>query len=164
MVASEEIFKSSTEVEMLILSRKENETIRINDDVIVSVVAIRGDKVRIGFDAPKSVVIHRGEIYEAIQRTTQEEDASVKFPNLDIAQKMREYADAIEGLNFPVNLHLETFFLKPIQVEQFKVAFAEADFESNSYKGESWLKAIPIDRRVSITAYSPRQNAVEVPA
>ncbi|MFO0383733.1 MAG: carbon storage regulator CsrA, partial [Pirellula sp.] len=69
---------------MLILSRKENETVRINDEVVVSGVAIRGDKVRIGFDAPKSVVIHRGEIYDAIQRTTQVEDASVKFPNLDV--------------------------------------------------------------------------------
>lgn len=149
---------------MLILSRKTMETIRINDDITMCVVAIRGDKVRIGFDAPKSVVIHRGEIYDAIQQTTQAENVPSCMPNLEVAQKMREYADAIEGLGFPVNCHLETFYLKPIQVEQLKEAFAEAGFESNSYKGESWLKAMPIDRRVSITAYSPRPNAVEVPA
>ena len=53
---------------MLVLSRKRNEWIKINDNVSIVVVEIRGDKVRIGFDAPKDVSIQRKEIYDAIQR------------------------------------------------------------------------------------------------
>lgn len=51
---------------MLVLSRKKNETIVINNDVIVTVVEIRGDKVRLGIVAPKDVAVHREEVYEAI--------------------------------------------------------------------------------------------------
>lgn len=51
---------------MLVLSRKKNESIIINDHIIVTVVEIRGDKVRLGIDAPKDVSVHRREVYEAI--------------------------------------------------------------------------------------------------
>lgn len=51
---------------MLVLSRKKNESIIINNDVIVTVVEIRGDKVRLGIVAPKDVPVHREEVYEAI--------------------------------------------------------------------------------------------------
>jgi carbon storage regulator len=53
---------------MLVLSRKINETIIINDNIVVTVVDIRGDKVRLGIDAPKDVPVHRQEVYEAIKR------------------------------------------------------------------------------------------------
>lgn len=53
---------------MLVLSRKKNETIRIADDVTITVVDIRGDKVRIGIEAPKEIPVHRGEVYSAICR------------------------------------------------------------------------------------------------
>lgn len=53
---------------MLVLSRRKEETIMIGDDVVVTVVDIRGDKVRLGFEAPKDVTIHRREVYDAIQR------------------------------------------------------------------------------------------------
>lgn len=53
---------------LLILSRKRNETIRINDDITIYVVEIRDDKVRIGIEADKSVQVHRGEVYDAIQK------------------------------------------------------------------------------------------------
>ncbi len=53
---------------MLVLSRKKNESIVINDDITIVVVEIRGDKVRLGVDAPKEVPVHRREVYEAIQR------------------------------------------------------------------------------------------------
>jgi len=53
---------------MLILSRKKNESIVINDDVTVTVVDIRGDKVWLGVDAPKEVPVHRREVYDAIRR------------------------------------------------------------------------------------------------
>jgi len=54
---------------MLVLSRKVNETIIINDNIVVTVVDIRGDKVRLGIDAPKDVPVHRQEVYEAIKRS-----------------------------------------------------------------------------------------------
>ena len=56
---------------MLVLSRKKNESIIINDNITITVVEIRGDKVRLGFDAPTEVPIHRREVYEAIQREGQ---------------------------------------------------------------------------------------------
>jgi len=52
---------------MLVLSRKKDESIIINDHIRVTVVEVRGDKVRIGIDAPKDVAVHRQEVYEAIQ-------------------------------------------------------------------------------------------------
>ena len=51
---------------MLVMSRKKNESIVINNDVTITVVEIRGDKVRLGIVAPKDVPVHRQEIYEAI--------------------------------------------------------------------------------------------------
>jgi len=56
---------------MLVLSRKKNESIVINDDITIVVVEIRGDKVRLGVDAPKEVPVHRNEVYEAIRRNQQ---------------------------------------------------------------------------------------------
>ncbi len=52
---------------MLVLSRKKDESIIINDHIRVTIVEIRGDKVRLGIDAPKDVTVHRREVYEAIQ-------------------------------------------------------------------------------------------------
>ena len=51
---------------MLVLSRKNNESIVINDDIVITIVEIRGDKVRLGIVAPKDVPVHRQEVYEAI--------------------------------------------------------------------------------------------------
>ena len=53
---------------MLVLSRKENESIVIGDDITIVVLAILGDKVRLGVDAPKEVSVHRKEVYDAIRR------------------------------------------------------------------------------------------------
>lgn len=58
---------------MLVLSRKKNESIVINDDIAIVVVEIRGDKVRLGVEAPKEVPVHRREVYDAIKRAEQEE-------------------------------------------------------------------------------------------
>lgn len=52
----------------LVLSRQEDEYVMIGDDIKVTVVSIRGDKVRLGFDAPQELPIHRSEVYRAIQR------------------------------------------------------------------------------------------------
>jgi carbon storage regulator len=56
---------------MLVLSRKRDESIIIGDSVVVTVVDIRGDKVRLGIEAPKEVPVHRREVYDAIQRENQ---------------------------------------------------------------------------------------------
>ena len=53
---------------MLVLSRKKNESIVINNDITIVVVEIRGDKVRLGVEAPKEVPVHRQEVYDAIRR------------------------------------------------------------------------------------------------
>ena len=53
---------------MLVLSRKKNESIVINDDITIVVVEIRGDKVRLGVEAPREIPVHRREVYDAIRR------------------------------------------------------------------------------------------------
>ncbi len=52
---------------MLILRRTQDETIRIGDDVTVTVIDVRGDSVRLGIDAPPHIPVHREEVYQAIQ-------------------------------------------------------------------------------------------------
>lgn len=63
---------------MLVLSRKKNESIVINNDITIVVVEIRGDKVRLGVEAPKEVPVHRREVYDAIKRheASRSEDSS----------------------------------------------------------------------------------------
>jgi len=56
---------------MLVLSRKKNESIVINNNITIVVVEIRGDKVRIGIEAPKEVPVHRREVYDEIRRNQQ---------------------------------------------------------------------------------------------
>ena len=68
------LWKEST---MLVLSRKKNESIIINDDITIVVVEIRGDKVRLGVEAPKEVPVHRNEVYEAIRRNQQKPDETL---------------------------------------------------------------------------------------
>ncbi len=51
---------------MLVLSRKKNESIVVDESIVITVLEIRGDKVRLGIEAPKSVPIHRSEVYAAI--------------------------------------------------------------------------------------------------
>lgn len=62
---------------MLVLSRKKNESIVINDVIVITVVEIRGDKVRLGIDAPREVAIHRSEVFAQIQAHAAAEEASL---------------------------------------------------------------------------------------
>lgn len=57
---------------MLVLSRTRDESIIIGDNVVVTVVDIRGDKVKLGIEAPQDVTVHRREVYEAIRRENQQ--------------------------------------------------------------------------------------------
>lgn len=53
---------------MLVLSRQKDESIMIGDDVEITIVDVRGDKVRLGINAPRNIAVHRKEIYIAIQK------------------------------------------------------------------------------------------------
>ena len=53
---------------MLVLSRYKDQSIYIGDDIVVTIVDVRGDRIRLGIEAPPNVPVHRQEIYEAIQR------------------------------------------------------------------------------------------------
>jgi carbon storage regulator len=53
---------------MLVLSRKKNDSIVINGDIVVTVIEIHGDKVRLGVEAPREASVHRREVWESIQR------------------------------------------------------------------------------------------------
>ena len=62
---------------MLVLSRKKDEKIIIGDNITIMVIEIRGDKVRLGIDAPREVTVHRQEVYEAIQREQDEKQKGI---------------------------------------------------------------------------------------
>ncbi|MBS0265779.1 MAG: carbon storage regulator CsrA [Planctomycetes bacterium] len=75
---------------MLVLSRQRDESIIIGDNIVITVVDIRGDKVRLGIQAPTEIPVHRQEVYEAIQRENiratggdpeEVPPAANKFPN-----------------------------------------------------------------------------------
>jgi len=53
---------------MLVLSRKKSESVVINDDIVITVVEVRGDKVRLGIQAPREIPVHRKEVLDAILR------------------------------------------------------------------------------------------------
>ena len=75
---------------MLVLSRQRDESIMIGDDVEIIIVDVRGDKVRLGITAPKSIAVHRREIYDAIQR----EKADNKEPEKKAEKEQKEESKA----------------------------------------------------------------------
>ncbi|MFM7927657.1 MAG: carbon storage regulator CsrA [Pirellula sp.] len=62
---------------MLVLSRKKHESIVINNEITIVVVEIRGDKVRLGVEAPKEVPVHRREVYDAIKKAVDANNAEL---------------------------------------------------------------------------------------
>jgi len=60
---------------MLVLSRQRDQSIVIGENVVITVVDIRGDKVRIGIEAPKEIPVHRQEVHEAILKEQSEQTA-----------------------------------------------------------------------------------------
>ena len=67
---------------MLALSRKKDEAVIINDDIEITIIEIKGDQVKIGISAPKSVPIYRKEVYMQIQNANKEAAKSVDIKNI----------------------------------------------------------------------------------
>lgn len=87
---------------MLVLSRQRDETIMIGDDVEITVVDIRGDKVRLGINAPARIAVHRKEVYEAIRAENEQaakalgNEFSVTSPAIAAgAQRMKSRAASL---------------------------------------------------------------------
>ncbi len=74
---------------MLVLSRQRDESIIIADNIKITIVDIRGDKVRLGIDAPKEIPVHRQEVFDAIQRENDQESAKAapSTPEETVAQE-----------------------------------------------------------------------------
>lgn len=78
---------------MLVLSRLRDETIMIGDEIEITVVDIRGDKVRLGINAPRAVRVHRKEVYEAIQRENASAAQQVDIHDLAQADSQMKFKD-----------------------------------------------------------------------
>lgn len=78
---------------MLVLTRRANQSIMIGHDIVVTVLEVRGDQVRIGINAPRSVDVHREEVFAALQQANQAAAASSK-QKLDALDALRPSAPA----------------------------------------------------------------------
>ena len=79
---------------MLVLSRQKDESIIIGDDIEVTIVDVRGDKVRLGINAPRNVSVHRKEIYEAIQREKEQRaKEEVEAAAQKVADELKKQAE-----------------------------------------------------------------------
>lgn len=74
---------------MLVLSRQRDESIIIGDHIVVTIVDIRGDKVRLGIEAPTEIPVHRREVYDAIQRENQRANGEGGVPSLARGVRVR---------------------------------------------------------------------------
>jgi len=81
---------------MLVLSRKKDESIVINNDITIVVIEIRGDKVRLGIEAPKEVPVHRREVFEAIARGEPVDNPAVSTAS-DTSASRSEESTLAEG-------------------------------------------------------------------
>ncbi len=96
---------------MLVLSRFRNESIVVGDDIVITVVDIRGDKVRIGIEAPQIVAVHRQEVYDAIKREggsmSQTQEVTPPQQLVDFGRYLRDVVDvarAHSAANLPTAL------------------------------------------------------------
>jgi carbon storage regulator len=79
---------------MLILTRKKNETLRIGDDILVTIVDVQGDQVRLGITAPRDVAILRQELYEAVKNSNTQ--AALTVQNVDVLSLLKKIPDKDE--------------------------------------------------------------------
>ena len=83
---------------MLVLSRQRDETIMIGDNIELTVVDIRGDKVRLGIKAPVQIAVHRKEVYEAIKR---ENENAAAFDGRDISGLPNQHGEPNRRSSIP---------------------------------------------------------------
>ncbi len=81
---------------MLVLSRKKNESLVINDDVTIVVVEIRGDKVRLGIEAPTAIPVHRQEIYDKLRSNNNGGDPANEV-DASLATELRRDAEGTDA-------------------------------------------------------------------
>ena len=98
---------------MLVLSRKKNESIVINNDITIVVVEIRGDKVRLGVEAPKEVPVHRREVYDAIRRNERADRRRCRSSTRPIGRQRHGRRSLIVLLHAAVRSHLPRSRLAP---------------------------------------------------
>lgn len=75
---------------MLVLSRKVNERIKIGDNIEIVVVAVTGDQVRLGIEAPKDIKILRSEVYEEVQKQNIEASVAFELPETELSQQLQQ--------------------------------------------------------------------------
>jgi carbon storage regulator len=84
------------EVPVLVLTRRANQSIMIGDDIVVTVLDVRGDQVRIGIKAPRSVGVHREEVFIALQRDGDRDGSSSDGTETDVIDLDRVEVSAVE--------------------------------------------------------------------
>lgn len=82
---------------MLVLTRSENQSIKIGDEITVTVLEVRGDQVRLGINAPRSVDVHREEVYAALQRANRSAATSTERTLSALGNYAKSAADAGKG-------------------------------------------------------------------
>ena len=103
---------------MLVLSRYRDESIYIGDDIVITVVDIRGDRVRIGVQAPSDVTVHRQEVYEAIKNGNSRDSSAVcKTESLsksvstplgqELCKRKAKLSDGVKGLPVSIDSPVE---------------------------------------------------------
>ncbi len=81
---------------MLILTRKEDESIIIDDEIEIKVLAVEGNRVQLGIEAPKEITIHRQEVYQEIQRENKLSVSSKKNLSTDLTKMLKEGAKKVK--------------------------------------------------------------------
>lgn len=82
---------------MLILTRRIGENVVVGDDVVISVLEVRGDAVRLGIQAPRSVTVHREEVYRELQRANQQAAQSAGATDDALAAAARQWRPPVES-------------------------------------------------------------------
>ena len=82
---------------MLVLSRKTNESIMIGDNVEIKIVEVKGEYVKLGITAPRSISVHRKEIYEAIKRENEQAAKTQHVDEAKMEEKLKELRDKDKG-------------------------------------------------------------------
>jgi carbon storage regulator len=105
---------------MLVLSRKKNEAVVINENILVTVIELRGDKVRLGFEHPKEMSVHRKEVYDAIhalQETPAESEVRVPAKT---SSENAEHLKTIERQNRIIQQQSELIHKMELMIRDYR--------------------------------------------